>query len=63
MMVSKKIIMNEMKSLEFKIFSKMLIRKNPKFSNGTELTNIDEIHMRIFDNFEQLLFCLDKAIF
>ena len=54
---------NEMKSLEFKIFSKMLIRKNPKFSNGTELTNIDEIHMRIFDNFEQLLFCLDKAIF
>ena len=39
------------------------MRKKSKFSNGTELTNIDEIHMRIFDNFEQLLFCLDKAIF
>ena len=40
----------------------MLMRKKSKFSNETELTNIDEIHMRIFD-FEQLLFCLDKAIF
>ena len=53
----------EMKWNHWKKFSKMLMRKKSKFSNGTELTNIDEIHMRIFDNFEQLLFCLDKAIF
>ena len=54
---------NEMNHWNWKKFSKMLMRKKSKFSNGTELTNIDEIHMRIFDNFEQLLFCLDKAIF
>ena len=59
----KKIIEMKWNHWNWKKFSKMLIRKNPKFSNGTELTNIDEIHMRIFDNFEQLLFCLDKAIF
>ena len=31
------------KSLEFKKFSKMLMLKKSKFSNGTELTNINEI--------------------
>ena len=40
------------------------MRKKSKFSNETELTNIDEIHMRIFEEaFLTNLFCLDKAIF
>ena len=58
MMVSKKIIMNETKSLELKKIFKNVNEKEIKNFNG------NEIHMRIFE--EAILnnsFCLDKAIF